>query len=75
MCEKIETKSRDGTMIPMVMVYDERFYKHDSPWIIKTRGADSGKDDLGFKPQWLSLTDRGFVVTFPMCRGKLLPLS
>lgn len=68
-CEKIQAKSRDGSEIPMVMVYDKRFYSDSSPWIMKTRGSLSNKDDLGFKANWLSLTDRGVVIAFPMLRG------
>jgi protease II len=34
------------------------------------KGASADKDDLAFKPEILSLTDRGFVLAFPMIRGK-----
>ena len=74
-CERIEASSRDGTDLPMVMVYDKRFYNEQSAWIVQTRGALSSKEDLGFQAQWLSLTDRGIVLAFPMARGKWLARS
>lgn len=52
------------------MVYDKRFYSDKSPWIIFSKGALAEKDDLGFKAERLSLTDRGIVIAFPMIRGK-----
>ena len=45
-CEKIEVRARDGMNVPMVMVYDERHYTDDSPWVIFTKGIDSTKEDL-----------------------------
>ena len=71
-CEKIEVKSRDGTMLPLVMVYDQRFYSEKSPWVLFSNGVQSQKEDLAFKPELLSLTDRGVVLSFPMVRGKCL---
>lgn len=68
-CEKIEVTARDGCQIPMVMVYDQRFYNDQSQWVIFHKGAESDKDDLAFRPDRLSLTDRGFVLAFPMIRG------
>jgi prolyl oligopeptidase PreP (S9A serine peptidase family) len=38
-CERVEARSRDGTMIPMVMVYDSRYYNDQSPWVIFHKGA------------------------------------
>ena len=69
LCEKVGMEMRDGTSIPVVMVYDRRFYTEDSPWILFTRGIDSCKDDLGLQPHRLSLTDRGIVCAFPLIRG------
>jgi protease II len=69
-CEKIEATARDMTHIPMVMVYDKRYYSDSSAYIICNKGAESNKDDLAFQPSWLSMTDRGFVLAFPMLRGK-----
>lgn len=69
-CEKIEAVSRDGTALPMVMVYDQRFYSDKSAWIMCSNGALADKEDLAFRPDRLSLTDRGFVLAFPMIRGK-----
>lgn len=68
-CEKIEAIARDGTELPMVMVYDTRFYSEKSAWIICSKGAHAEKEDLAFKANRLSLTDRGFVLAFPMIRG------
>ena len=68
-CEKIEAVSRDGTPLPMVMVYDKRFYTDQSSWIICSNGSVAGKEDLAFRAERLSLTDRGFVLAFPMGRG------
>lgn len=69
-CEKVEVTARDGTQLPLVMVYDQRFYNEQSPWIMFSRGAIANKDDLAFQPERLSLTDRGIVLAFPMVRGK-----
>jgi protease II len=38
-CEKIEVTSRDGTLIPVVMLYDQRFYSDKSPWIMLSNGV------------------------------------
>ena len=48
MCEKIDMPMRDGMQIPVVMVYDKRFYSDESPWVLFTRGVDSSKEDLAF---------------------------
>jgi hypothetical protein len=40
-CEKIEVTSRDGTLIPVVMLYDSRFYSEKSPWIMVSNGVNS----------------------------------
>jgi protease II len=53
----------------MVMVYDKRFYNDKSPWLMFSKGALASKEDLAFRPEWLGLTDRGFVLSFPMMRG------
>ena len=37
-----------------------------------SNGFNSDKDALSFKPELLSLTDRGLVLSFPMVRGKFL---
>ena len=70
-CEKIEAIARDGTLLPLVMVYDKRFYSDNSAWVMCSKGALADKDDLAFRAEKLSLTDRGFVIAFPMIRGKL----
>ena len=46
MCEKVEMEMRDGFKIPVVMVYDKRFYTEESSWILFTKGIDSRKEDL-----------------------------
>ena len=69
MCEKVEMEMRDGFQIPVVMVYDKRFYTEESPWILFTRGIDSEKEDLALQPHKLSLTDRGIVCAYPLIRG------
>jgi len=38
-CEKIEVTSRDGTLIPVVMIYDQRFYSEKSPWVMLSNGV------------------------------------
>jgi hypothetical protein len=35
-----------------------------------SNGFNSDKDALSFRPEMLSLTDRGLVISFPMVRGK-----
>ena len=37
---------RDGVEIPVIMVYDKRFYTDESPWVLMTEGIDSEKEDL-----------------------------
>ena len=69
-CERVMMSMRDGLEIPVVMVYDKRFYTEESPWVMFTRGVDSEKDDLSMKEYNLSLTDRGIVLAFPLIRGK-----
>ena len=66
---------RDGASIPCVMVYDQRYYTEDSPWILFTNGIDSQKADLALEPSRVSLTDRGIVCAYPLIRGKSLSLS
>ena len=60
---------RDGTMVPVVMVYDRRFYAEESPWVLFTNGIDSEKEDLALVSHKLSLTDRGIVCAYPLIRG------
>lgn len=67
--EKVNMTMRDGTQVPVVMVYDRRFYTEESPWILFTRGIDSEKADLALSPHKLSLTDRGIVCAYPFLRG------
>ena len=74
-CEKIEAQARDGTALPLVMVYDKRFYTDQSAWVMCSRGSEADKEDLAFKAERLSLTDRGFVLAFPMIRGTIIELS
>ena len=69
LCEKVEMEMRDGVSIPVVMVYDRRFYTEESPWILFTRGVSSEKQDLALEPHKLSLTDRGIVCAYPLIRG------
>lgn len=71
MCEKVDMPMRDGVQVPVVLVYDKRFYTEDSPWVLFTRGIHSTKEDLALTPGRLSLTDRGLVCAYPMNRGKL----
>lgn len=68
-CEKVEMEMRDGTMVPVVMVYDRRFYTEESPWVIFTNGIESEKEDLALSSHRLSLTDRGIVCAYPLIRG------
>lgn len=68
-CEKVDMEMRDGTLVPVVMVYDKRFYTEESPWVLFTRGIDSEKADLTLSPHRLSLTDRGIVCAYPLIRG------
>ena len=71
-CERVMMSMRDGLEIPVVMVYDRRYYTEESPWVMFTRGVESEKDDLSFHEMNLSLTDRGIVLAFPLIRGKFL---
>jgi len=68
-CEKVDMEMRDGASIPVVMVYDRRFYNEESPWVLFTKGIDSTKEDLALEPHKLSLTDRGIVCAYPLIRG------
>lgn len=45
-CERVDMEMRDGAAIPVVMVYDRRFYTEESPWVLFTKGIDSEKEDL-----------------------------
>jgi protease II len=67
--EKIEIPMRDGMHVPVVLVYDKRFYTEESQWLMFTQGFDSTKEDLAMHPQRLSLTNRGIVCAYPMLRG------
>jgi len=69
LCEKVEMEMRDGVKIPVVMVYDRRFYTENSPWVLFTKGIDSSKEDLKLEPHKISLTDRGIVCAYPLVRG------
>lgn len=46
LCEKVQMTMRDGFQVPVVLIYDKRFYTDESPWIIFTKGAASMKEDL-----------------------------
>lgn len=75
MCEKVDMRMRDGFSVPVVLVYDKRFYTETSPWIMFTRGIHACKEDLAMTPSRLSLTDRGIVCAYPMVRGKYYLVS
>ena len=58
-CEKIEIPMRDGQTVPLLMVYDSRYYtgnENENNWIFFTQGYESTKEDVAFETARLSLT-------------------
>jgi hypothetical protein len=61
---------RDGYEIPMIIKYDKRTYKEDSPWVIFTEGSISDKNLTNWNINDVGFLSRGIVCAYPLIRGK-----
>ena len=68
--EKIMVKMRDGYEVPMVIKYDKRTYREDSPWVLFTEGSTSDKDITSWNIDDIGFMSRGVVCAYPLIRGK-----
>ena len=70
---KVERKfieSRDGTMIPVSMVYKKtKFKRNKNPLFLYGYGSYGHSIDAGFSSSRLSLLDRGFIFAIAHVRG------
>ena len=68
--ERLMAPSRDGTLIPVSVVYRRNFVKHGSgPLHIQGYGAYGYAVPPGFSANRLSLLDRGFACAIAHIRG------
>ena len=61
---------RDGYEVPMVIKYDKRTYREDSPWVLFTEGSTSNKDLTNWNINDIGFMSRGIVCAYPLIRGK-----
>jgi len=64
-------KSKDGTVIPLTVLYKKDFDKQDgtNPLLLTTFGCYGLTDTVKFHTSFISLLDRGFYVVFAHIRG------
>ncbi len=68
--ERVEVKARDGTMIPMSLVYKKGLQKTGkNPSLIYGYGSYGLSMDPSFRSSRVSLLDRGFVFAIAHIRG------
>ncbi|MDZ7268663.1 MAG: S9 family peptidase [candidate division KSB1 bacterium] len=69
-CERLFATARDGTRIPISIVYKKGFKKNGrAPLLLNGYGAYGYAYDAGFNSNRLSLLDRGFAVAIAHIRG------
>ncbi|WVZ65300.1 hypothetical protein U9M48_014691 [Paspalum notatum var. saurae] len=69
-CERIEVKSHDGVLIPLVILYSREAHRHgESPGILYGYGAYGEDLDKSWCSERLSLLSRGWVLAFADVRG------
>lgn len=69
--ERVSIEARDGTEIPVSLVYRKDKFKKDgtNPLYQYAYGSYGATIDPTFRSSWLSLVDRGFVVAIAHIRG------
>lgn len=67
----IEVPVRDGTAVPVSMVFHKDKYQQDGnhPMILETYSWYNFANDPYFKSDIISLLDRGFIYVYPHARG------
>ncbi len=62
---------RDGTLVPVSMVYNKTKYKQDGnhPMLLSTYSWYNFANDPYFQSDLISLLDRGFIYVYPHARG------
>ena len=66
-----EAISQDGETIPVVLIYNKKEKKKigKSPLLLETYGGGNTNYNPGFRPEYLPLLNRGFIVGFALVRG------
>ncbi len=68
--EHLEFGARDGAKVPVTLVYrKDKFQRGKNPLYLEGYGAYGLNIDAHFRPEQLSLLDRGFVCAFTHVRG------
>jgi oligopeptidase B len=69
--ERLDVPARDGTLIPISLVYrNDRFAKDSTnPLLLLGYGSYGISEDADFSPFFVSLLDRGFVFAIAHIRG------
>jgi oligopeptidase B len=68
--EHLELTARDGAKVPVTLVYrKDQFQRGENPLYLEGYGAYGLNIDAHFRPEQLSLLDRGFVCAFAHIRG------
>lgn len=68
--KRIMAESRDGTPVPVSLVYRDGTPRDGSaPLLLEGYGAYGSVSDPRFQSRWLSLLDRGFVIAIAHVRG------
>lgn len=68
--EHLEFCARDGVKVPVTLVYrKDKFQRGENPLYLEGYGAYGLNIDAHFRPEQLSLLDRGFVCAFAHIRG------
>ncbi|WP_412726134.1 S9 family peptidase [Alteromonas sp. D210916BOD_24] len=69
--ERVMVEARDGTEIPVSLVYSKEKFKKDgtNPLYQYAYGSYGSTVDPIFRASWISLLDRGFVVAIAHIRG------
>ena len=69
--ERLQAEARDGTMVPISLVYRKDSFRKDgsSPLLLYGYGSYGASMDASFRGDRLSLIDRGFVFAIAHVRG------
>ncbi len=69
-CERIYAEARDGTRVPISLVYRKGLQKDGTnPLLLYGYGSYGSSMDAGFDPYRISLLDRGFIYAIAHIRG------
>ncbi len=67
--ERVFAASKDGTLIPISLVYKKGLEINNNPLLLHAYGAYGDTKDPTFVPERLSLIDRGFIFAIAHIRG------